>query len=410
MRERIRQPEVDEARNLMRMMISVSQRPGVGNQEFVKTVGSHLRDCGYYIKEYPDPELEDRAVLAIEIGDPYGEQILAALSHSDVVGIEHQTWDHDPWTLHEEDNKWFGRGVCDTHGSGVAMLLAGGRKDLQEKLRSRGQRITILFTYDEEAAEPELSYRGARRLIGQLGSEKIVTCDNFVVGEPTELNGKIRAMKSHKGRWLAHFTVKVEHPGHVSDKVQNALMVGCGVVSKLSQYADVMKLGSKSDEVAGSFDPPYSTLQISAGDVKSHDYSTTPDEVRFTLDMRTLPDIHSLRVTEVRDLIENFPLEDGVKITLEVVSDETGSASSDDSLIAQAARIATDDELLGFNGGDEGYVLRLDGGMEGVTIGPGRLAYAHKPNEQVDVVSIIRAADIYSELFQYISDNTARSE
>lgn len=398
--ESIRQhPDYEETHQLMDLMVRTSQWPGDGNTEFVDQVGGYLSNQGWVVQQTQDPEMSNRSLLTVEVGDPKGEQILATISHSDVVGIDGQVWQHDPRQLTEVDETWFGRGVCDTHGSGVAMLLAGNMDEVKEALTQAGKRVSIVFTYDEEATSAELSMRGARLAVGDFGAKAVVDTKYFIAGEPTEIDGKIRAMRSHKGRWLAHFTVTVDHSGHVSDNVQNALTEAIEIVQELKHYGRTLQLGSSQDKEATPYNPPHSTVQVSAADVKSGDFSTTPKTVRFTVDMRTLPDIHDLRALEVADLIRTTLKDPHTHVELEVVKDAPGSITQLDSPIVRAAYDITGGEVLGFNGGDEGRILRLKAGMEGVTVGPGSLQYAHMPNEQIDPRSIWRAKDVYKQLF-----------
>ncbi len=391
------------AHNLMKSMVAHSQRPGESSKGFVDNVGPLLESCGLSAESYVDPELSDRELLVAEIGDPQGNQILAAVSHADVVGVEGQKWTTSPWELREDEGVWYGRGVCDTHGSGLSMVMAATDRELDTILRKRNQRISIFFTYDEEATSQDLSMRGARLAAGLLGEPALVTAPYYIAGEPTEINGQITPMRSHKGRWLAHFTVQVEHSGHVSDNVQNALVRGAGVVTRIGEYASVLRYGSSVDDEAAIYNPAHSTVQVSAADVKKGDYSATPSNARFTVDMRTLPDVHSLRVREIKDLITNYPLEVGENITLDVVKDALGSSTIDSSLVVKIAEEVTGQASRGFNGGDEGRVMRNGAGKEGVTLGPGELRYAHMPNEQIAIKSIARATEIYRNLFTKIA-------
>lgn len=393
--------DYEAARELMDIMVQTSQRPGEGNQEFVDALTDHLGAVNLEHKTITDPEYPDRSLVVVEVGDLEGEQAIAAISHSDVVGVEGQDWDHDPWKLHEGDGVWFGRGVCDTHGSGVSMLLAAARPEVQTALEKGGKKVSIIFTYDEESTSEEFSMRGARLAAGQLGKEPVVTGKYFIAGEPTEIDNVITPMRGHKGRWLANFVVDVEHSGHVSDLVQNALMAGANIVYEVGHYARMMKYGSGDDEEAQIFNPAHTTAQVSAADIKSGDFSTTPARARFTVDMRTLPYVHDLRVKEMRDLIINEAFQtEGAHITLEVIKDAPGSLTPVESLIVGAAEDASGQSARGFNGGDEGRIMRLQAGLEGITLGPGKLSYAHMPNEQIAVSSIQKAADIYSKLFQ----------
>jgi acetylornithine deacetylase len=389
------------ARALMELMVATSQRPGGGNLAFVEAMQTCLRGTRVSVSTVTDPDFPDRALLAVDTGEPSGDQSLVAISHCDVVGVDSQVWHTDPWTLHEEAGIWVGRGVCDTHGSGVAMLLAAGRPDVQRVLRHAKRRVTIVFTYDEEATAPALSMRGARLAIGDLGPASVITAKHFVAGEPTEFNQRIVPMRAHKGRWLAHFTVSVDRAGHVADLVQNAFMLGADVVQQIGSYAHTLRYGHTGDPTRAIYHPPHSTVQVSAVDVKHGDYSVTPAQARFTVDMRTLPDRHGELVSEMTDLITNSLHQPDVRLDLEVVKDAEGSTTCATSPIVRAAEEATGYAAQGFNGGDEGRVLRRTGGMDGVTLGPGDLRIAHTANEYVTIDSVMAAVDIYADLFRY---------
>jgi acetylornithine deacetylase len=389
----------DEARTLMDLMVTNSQIPGEGNERFVNTLGAYLADQGFQVSTVQDPELPDRSLLVVDIGDPNGEQILTAISHSDVVGVEGQNWRHDPHTLTEEEGRWLGRGVCDTHGSGISMLLAGSQPEVIEALKAEKKRVSVIFTYNEESTSADLSMRGARLAVGGFGVNPVATSKFYIAGEPTEIDGEIRAAHAHKGRWLAHFKVTVEHAGHVSDLVQNALQSGSNIVHDINRYAKMLPLGSTNDVEASIYNPPHSTIQVSAAEVKSGDYSTTPNYARFTVDMRTIPEAHDWRAIEMRDLILYALSEPGVTVDLDIEKNAPGSLTLRESPIVQAAERFTGYKSRGFNGGDEGRIMRLDGGMQGVTIGPGSLNFAHMPNEEIKIASIPKAAKIYEQMF-----------
>lgn len=394
--------QYERAHDMMNVMVANSQWPGGENSDFVERVGSHVESLGLRVDSLADPEHPGKALLMVEVGAPDGEQALATISHSDVVGVEGQKWDTDPTKLHIEGDTWIGRGVCDTHGSGVSMILAALQPGMHEELVRADKKINIIFTYDEEATSPELSMRGARLAAGLMGPASVVTGKYFIAGEPTEIDGSFVPMRSHKGRFLGHIDVHVEHSGHVSDNVQNALAVGARIVGKVADYAATLRYGSGNDPEAQIYNPPHTTVQVSAATVKSGDYSATPSDARFTFDMRTLPDVHELRARELSDLVVSTKTDEGETVKLEIVKDAPGSITNSDSPIVKLAEEVTGSVAQGFNGGDEGRILRLLGGKDGVTLGPGELRFAHMPNEQIQVVSIFNAADVYARIFRQV--------
>ncbi len=392
-------PEYPVARDLMSTMVQHSQRPGEGNLAFIQAMEEILRKHPLPYTIHPDPVFANRALLAVEIGDPAGEQTLAAVSHSDVVGVDGQQWSNNPWKLHETDELWVGRGTCDTHGTGVSMLLAGLRSDVRQALIDAHKRVTVLFTYDEEATTLELSMRGARLAAGLLGTPRLLQTNNFLAGEPTEIGGHITPMRAHKGRFLAHFRVQALNAGHVSQLVQNALMAGSSIVHEIAEYGRMMHYGSRRDAEAQIFDPPHSTVQVSAAEVKTGDYSTTPQHARFTVDMRTLPFVHRLRVEEMIDLITSQTLPGGETVTLEILKDGEGSMTPAAADIVRIAEEASGRKAAGFNGGDEGRIFRNGADMQGITMGPGDLAFAHQPDERIRIASVFAGADLYANVF-----------
>lgn len=390
--------EYGRAHELMALMVEHSQRPAEGNEDFVRELSAALEDGSLSLETIADPEYPDRKLLVAHCGDPEGEQVLTTISHSDVVGVEGQDWHTSPWELHERDGVWVGRGTCDTHGSGVSMLLAAERPEVRERLQAAGAKVSMVFTYDEESTSPEFSMRGARLAAGALEVPPVATSRYYISGEPTEVDGRSIAMRGHKGRFLAHFTINVDHAGHVSDLVQNAFTAGIETVKNLEVWGNVLTYGSADIEEDNIFKPPHTTVQVSAVDVKHGDFSTTPARARFTVDMRTVPEVHDLRVLEIKDLLTRGPWEEGVEVRLDVVKDAEGSMTDLNSPIVGLAEELTGHPARAFNGGDEGRIMRR-AGKEGIAIGPGELAHAHQPNEEVAINSVFSMADCYAQFF-----------
>jgi acetylornithine deacetylase/succinyl-diaminopimelate desuccinylase-like protein len=287
------------------------------------------------------------------------------------------------------------------------MLLAAARPEVRRTLEEANTRASIIFTYDEEATTPELSMRGARLAVGALGGRAVAESRYFIAGEPTQeymaltqSYGPILPMRAHKGRFLADFSVHVSNPGHVSELVQNAFMSGMGIVRDIGEFdfAGISKRDGLRE--AHIFSPAHSTAQVSAGRIKEGDFSISPSDAGFVMDMRTIPAEHEELVEKISALIKEGVSEEGVSVLLTTLKNAPGSSTSEDSPIVLASQEAVGGfPARGFNGGDEGRIFRLDGGKEGITLGPGSLKYAHQPNEQVPIRSVFDAADIYARLF-----------
>lgn len=393
---------ITQARSLMETMVATSQKPDEGNERFVTEVGDSLGSIATRVSTATDPQLSNRSLLIADFGDPNGDQIVGAVSHSDVVGVDGQTWNVNPWKLTEENGTWYGRGVCDTHGSGVGMILAASQPDLIKHLQDQGKYVRVIFTYDEEASAPDLSLRGAKMAAGLLNGTSLIAAPFYIAGEPTELNGRITPMRSHKGRFLTHYDIAVDRAGHVSDDVQNAFGIGIEIAHETMGLENNFK--TTDDPDATLYKIPHSTVQVTAARVKEGGFSTTPDRASLTIDMRTLPSEHALRSNQLRELIHayNNP-QNGVRVDLTIEEDAPGSMTKRNSPIVTLSEAITGQPAQGFNGVDEGMVFRHLAHKEGVTLGPGDLAFAHKPDEQIAIKSVLESARIYSELFHSLA-------
>lgn len=383
----------------MERMVETSQKPDEGNRRFVEEVGDFLSEHQAHIQVVDDPDYDDRALLVAEFGDPQGDQVLAAISHSDVVGVDGQSWRSNPWKLHIEEDRWYARGVCDTHGSGVAMIMAAMRQDVVSELDGHGKKISILFTSDEEAPTAELSYRGAKLAAGMLGVSSVVTADYFIAGEPTEMNGELRAMRAHKGRWLIQLDWIEELVGHSAESVRNAFTSAIKIGNEIILLAERGLDGGSDTEVALLFNPPNSTIQITAAEIKNKNFSTTPDTASLYVDLRTLPGYHNANIDQLMDVIMQSGKAIGVTPKLSEIDNFSGTSTHTNSPIVLVAEQALGNEVIGFNGGDEGEVMRR-AGKQGITLGPGSLGNAHAPNESLTVDSMVRATNAYAHIFR----------
>src|SRR5262249_19539344 len=84
--------------------------------------------------------------------NPYGsigpavEGGIVLSGHTDVVPVDGQPWDTDPWALTEKNGKLYGRGSCDMKGF-VACALAAVPRLKAARLK---RPVHFAFSYDEE--------------------------------------------------------------------------------------------------------------------------------------------------------------------------------------------------------------------------------------------------------------------
>jgi len=109
-----------------------------------------------------------------------GKPLLVFAGHTDVVPIgDPLLWQHDPFTLHQEGDQLFGRGVADMKGSLAAMMIAAERfvKQVPNPQGSLG----FLITSGEEGDHFHL---GTPHVMSKL-KEQGICPDYCIVGEPS---------------------------------------------------------------------------------------------------------------------------------------------------------------------------------------------------------------------------------
>ena len=114
------------------------------------------------------------------------ERGIVLSGHTDVVPVDGQPWDTDPFVATVKDDKLYGRGVTDMKSfsaTGLAMVPEFLRRGLKRPLH-------FALSYDEE-----VGCIGVRRLLADLG-QRGVTPAGCIVGEPTGMQPVV----AHKGK------------------------------------------------------------------------------------------------------------------------------------------------------------------------------------------------------------------
>ena len=376
-------PSPDPSRlvaDLARLVAFDTQNPPGNEHEAALFVQHRLAEAGF--AGTIDTLAPGRSTVEARLSNGEGP-VLAFCTHLDVVPVG-EGWSQDPFRLHEAGGLLYGRGACDAKGSLAAMLEA-----LRLLAACRDAwRGTVLgvFVTDEEVGSA-----GARRYAAHR--PKI---DHAVIGEPTN-NGIVIA---HKGslRPLVRVHGTATHSG-TPDLGRNAIFDAgrlCGMIRTF--HADTLR--HRTHKLTGSASL---TVTRIAGGIADN---IVPDRCELLLDRRMIPGEDEAGATaEIEALLARAAAEHGVQAEILELRPTTGGAAetAPDRPVVQAAIAAArlhgvaDLVPRGFQGACDLVHFRTLG-AEGVVLGPGSLAVAHKPDECVPKDELLAASLIYRDL------------
>ncbi len=342
------------------------------NMELIRFVQDRLGAHGIEATLIPNEE-GTKANLWATIG-PVQPGGVCLSGHTDVVPVEGQPWDTDPFTLTDKgDGKLYGRGTCDMKAFPATALAL-----LPEMLAKPLKRpIHFAFSYDEE-----VSCLGAPKMIAEIG-KSLPLPSVVIVGEPTDM----KVVSAHKGTWGLRVVVtgKEAHSSQTHLGV-SAVMNASRMVAKLDEMARARAANPKPES---GFVPPYSTIHVGMiNGGTAHNIISRHCE--FGVDIRFLPeDFAEDIVNEFKDWCaqEIGPamkaIEPSTGYEIEILSQVPGLARQEDSEAEALVRSITgDNDARCVSYCTEGGQFQ-QAGMAVVVCGPGSIDQAHKPNEFV---------------------------
>ncbi len=310
-----------------------------------------------------------KANLLATLGDGTAGGLVLS-GHTDVVPVDGQPWDTDPFRAVRREARVYGRGSADMKGF-IACTLAAAPALLEAPLR---RPVHLAWTYDEE-----VGCLGAPVLIRDLRAAGLAPA-GCIVGEPTSM----QVMIGHKGMRVYRCRVHgLEAHSSLAPAGVNAIEHAARLIARIREIALELRARGPRDE---SFSVPFATL--STGTIRGGTATNiVPRECEFQFDLRYLPGTRADDVFErVRRAAEEEQAEmrraaPEAGVALELAEEAPDLNTAPDAAIARlAARLS--------GGGAPGRVpFATDGGhfhragVPTIVIGPGSIDQAHKPNE-----------------------------
>ncbi len=366
-------------REWLEKLVSFDTTSRNSNLQLIEFIRDALAEQGVKVELFHSPNGDKAnlfATLPAKDGSTEGGLVLSG--HTDVVPVDGQQWDTNPFALIEKDGRLYGRGSCDMKGFIAASLAL-----VPEYLAMpRAKPLHFALSYDEEvgcAGAPvmlnELKLRGAK-------------FDGCVVGEPTSM----QVVVAHKGINLYRCKVhgKAAHSS-LTPKGSNAIEYAARLICRIRDIADQFKEKGPYDEF---FDVPFTTMttnQIQGGIA----VNTIPELCEFAYEFRNLP---GMSVESIEAQVEAYVRDEllprmqrefaDARIEIETGASAPALEASEEAAITQLVRSLTSDQAKRKVAYGTEAGLFHNAGIPTVVCGPGSIEQAHKPNEFVEIAQL----------------------
>jgi acetylornithine deacetylase len=374
---------------MLSRLVSFDTTSRDSNLELISFVEDYARSYGLAPRRIPNPE-GTKANLLISIGPQEPGGIILS-GHTDVVPVDGQPWDSDPFNMIERDGKYFGRGTSDMKAFS-AVILSLLPQLTRQPLKTP---VHIALSYDEE-----VGCLGVRPMIADI--VKSVPMPRLaIIGEPTDM----KVVNAHKGIRSFRTTVTGrEAHSSQTDKGVNAVMVAAELIMHLAKLAEDMR---RRGDPSGRFDPPYTTVQSSTIEGGTA-LNILARHCLFQWEFRYLPGTSQ---DEILDAFNAYAANE-VLPRLKAIAPEADIVTKPRAHVP--ALVATDGcpaealakQLTGRNhaeavayGTEAG--LFQEAGIPSVVCGPGNIQQAHKPNEFIEISQVAACEQFIRKLIDH---------
>lgn len=378
---------------IMTKLISFPTVSRDSNLPLVDWVEDYLRSHGIEAHRWPDPEQPHKAALFAHVG-PWEEGAVVLSGHTDVVPVDGQPWDTNPFTVTEKDGKYFGRGTCDMKGFDALAIWA-----LVEAHHAGVKRpLQLALSFDEE-----VGCTGAPPMI--VAMQKVLPKGSAViVGEPSVM----QAVTGHKGGFgYDTHVVGFEVHSSIMHTGVNAIMEAAPLIDWANTRNAENRAAQPSD-MASVFNPPWTTCHVGMIEGGTA-HNITAKDCRFMMDFRVVPGESAAQWrTAYLDQVRQ------VEARMQTVHPETRIDVTDRFAVpALVPENEGEAEMLvrSLTGDNASHVVSYgteagqfqEAGYSAVICGPGDIAQAHQPNEFIEIAQFNQGHTFMERLIKRLS-------
>ncbi len=351
-------------------------------QKLAAYLESLARSFGFATRRLPVQGRGDNLLVLAPAPDA-GAPWLLFDSHMDTVRIDGMAV--DPLGAEMRDGRMYGRGTCDTKGTGAAMLWA-----LQDYVqgRDRPNQIAILFTVDEE-----FGMSGVRAFTAGQYATLGFAPRGVIIGEPTML----RPIVAHNGcvRWRITTTGVAAHSSDPSRGV-SAIRKMVDVIQTIER--DYIPTLTRQHPLTGK---AQCSINIIRG---GQQINVIPDKCSIDLDRRIVPGENPEAVLPAVEAVLNGlrRADPALQVTqTPIFTCPALAPSGNDAFVAVVQRVL---EGMGLDSAPAGAPYATDGGDMAVTglpivvLGPGDVAQAHTEDEWLAIDQLHTGVEVYRRL------------
>ena len=380
-------PQVDD---LLKSTVSyntvnsgISGKPR-SEEELVGFLQDLAERSGFETHRLPVPDQSDDLLILYRVADDNPWVLFD--SHLDTVSIEGMTI--EPFAADERDGRIWGRGACDTKGSGAAMFRALWEYSQSDAPDKKKNNIALLFSVDEERG-----MTGIREFVKTHYPKLGFSIKGTIVGEPT----KLEAVVAHNG--LVRYTVTTHGiAAHSSNP-----SLGKSAISDMAKLITFLE-----EEFIPSCDashPLTGKAQCSINVIHGGTAANIiPDSCEIQIDRRVVPGENQDNALKgigeaIEDFKKKFP---GSDISWEPSIDtpalnDAGTTSFTDDVVSILDEMGLPATVKGATYGTHAGDIQL-AGLSAVVLGPGNIDQAHTKDEWIDVAELKKAVDVYNKL------------
>ncbi len=310
---------------------------------------------------------------------------LAFESHADTVTVEGMT--EAPFLAAIKDGRVYGRGVCDTKGSGAAMLWA-----LREyaALPKHTNNIAILFVTDEEEQKT-----GATAFVQKQLSKIDWTPVGIVVGEPT----KCTVIVAHNGVYRTRIRTRGV-AAHSSNPANGKSAISAMAKLILQFEKEYCSKIDFTHPLTGS--AACSVNTISGGSA----VNIIPEYCEVKIDRRILPGEDGNKIHDQIGKVLNSIMEKDPSIEIETFVpfidfplDPAVGTAFGEKISEILVGLGLTGERFGAPYGTDASTYSV-AGIPAVVLGPGSVDQAHTKDEWIEVDQLEKAISVYVEIMK----------